>query len=107
VQIACDAPHISSDGGVVLLRQLDDKLGLTASFASLLGDDRDPGRVAHTRLEQLRQRVYQIAMGYEDCNDADWIRKDPALRLACGAETGRDRRSGPRGGVTASRNVAE
>lgn len=87
MQIACDAPHISSDGGVVLLRQLDDKLGLTASFASLLGDDRDPGRVAHTRLEQLRQRVYQIAMGYEDCNDADWIRKDPALRLACGAET--------------------
>jgi hypothetical protein len=88
VQIACDAPDMSSDGGAVLLRQLDEKLGLTASFASLFEDDRDPGRVEHSRLEQMRQRVYQIALGYEDCNDGDWLRTDPALRLACGAEGG-------------------
>lgn len=86
VQIACDAPDMSSDGGAVLLRQLDEKLGLTDSFASLLEDDRDPGRVKHDRLEQMRQRVYQIALGYEDCNDGDWLRTDPALTLACDAE---------------------
>jgi hypothetical protein len=88
VQVVDDAPTISSDGGVLLLRQLDDKLGLTAAFTRLLPDDRSAERVRHSRDEQLRQRVYQICLGYEDCNDADWLRTDPALRLACGAENG-------------------
>lgn len=86
VQVAFDAPTISSDGGVLLLRQLDDGIGLTKGFASLLKDDRYSARIRHSRLEQLRQRVYQICLGYEDCNDADWLRRDPALRLACGTE---------------------
>jgi Transposase DDE domain group 1 len=76
----------SSDGGVVLLRQLDERLGLTTRLTALLGDRRDSRRVRHTRLEQMRQRVYQICLGYEDCNDANWLRHDPALRLACDAE---------------------
>lgn len=88
VELVGDAPTISSDGGVLLLRQLDEKLGLTARFAKLLPDDRYAERVQHSRLEQLMQRVYQISMGYEDCNDADRLRTDPALRLACGAEDG-------------------
>ena len=86
VELACDVPSLSSDGGVLLLRQLDERRGLTAYFASLLQDDRDPERVRHTRLEQMRQRVYQIALGYQDCNDGDWLRTDPALQLACGSE---------------------
>lgn len=77
---------MSSDGGVVLLRQLDDRLGLTARLVALLGDDRDATRIRHSRHEQLRQRVYQICMGYEDCNDGDWLRHDPAFRFACDAE---------------------
>lgn len=85
--IASDAPRISSDGGAVLLRQLDDRLGLTARLAELLPDDRARERCRHDRLEQLRQRVYQIVLGYEDCNDADQLRHDAALRLACGAES--------------------
>lgn len=88
VDIAFDVPNLSSDGGVVLLRRVDDELGLTAGYAELLDDDRDPDRVVHSRLEQLRQRSYQIAQGYEDCNDGDWLRHDPALRVACGAEKG-------------------
>jgi hypothetical protein len=88
IQIAGDAPTISSDGGGVLLRQLDEQLGLTASLAAWLHDDRQAARVQHSRLEQLRQRVYQICLGYEDCNDADQLRVDPALRLACDAEHG-------------------
>ena len=86
VAVAFDAPTISSDGGVLLLRQVDDAIRLTESFASLLPDGRYEARVRHSRLEQLRQRVYQICLGYEDCNDADWLRRDAALRLACGAE---------------------
>jgi hypothetical protein len=42
-----------------------------------------PHRIEHSRLEQLRQRVYQIALGYEDCNDAHSLRDDAALRVAC------------------------
>lgn len=78
----------------MLLRQLDQRLELTAQFARLLPDRRNAERVRHGRLEQLRQRVYQICLGYEDCNDADRLRTDPALRLACGAE-GRELSSQP------------
>ncbi len=84
VVVTHDAPQISSDGGALLLRQLDEQLGLTRSFAALLEDTRDPRRRRHDRLEQVRQRVYQIALGYEDCNDADVLRHDPVLRVACG-----------------------
>jgi len=77
---------VSSDGGVILLRQMDDRLGLTDRMAALLGDARDPSRVRHSRREQIRQRVYQICMGYEDCNDGDWLRHDPAFQFACDSE---------------------
>jgi hypothetical protein len=77
---------VSSDGGVILLRQMDDRLGLTDRMAALLDDARDPSRVRHSRREQIRQRVYQICMGYEDCNDGDWLRHDPAFQFACDSE---------------------
>lgn len=83
--LSCDAPDVSSDGGVLLLRQLDDRLGLTRSFAALMSDDRDPVRRRHARVEQIRQRVYQIVLGYEDCLDANRLRHDPAMQHACGA----------------------
>lgn len=83
--VTCDAPQISSDGGGLLLRQVDERLGLTQQLAALLDDDRDPRRRRHERVEQVRQRVYQIALGYEDCNDADELRHDAVLQLACGA----------------------
>jgi hypothetical protein len=84
--VSADGQRISSDGGVLLLRQMDERLGLTRGMAALLGERRDSARVRHSRLEQLRQRVYQICLGYEDCNDADWLRHDPAFQLACDAE---------------------
>ncbi len=83
VQVAFDAPETSSDGGALLLRLVDEQLKLTARFAPLIPDQRDPTRIKHTRQEQLRQRVYQIALGYEDCNDADSLRLDPVLMSAC------------------------
>src|SRR5215813_14741657 len=83
VTVGFDAPQISSDGGVLLLRQTDDRLGLSEWFARFVPDERDPAKVKHERREQVRQRLYQIALGYEDCNDADRLRHDPLLKSVC------------------------
>jgi hypothetical protein len=74
---------VSSDGGGLALRRIDDRIGLTRELAEVLGDARAPGRVRHPVRELLRQRIYQIALGYEDCNDADALRDDPLLQLVC------------------------
>lgn len=74
------AGSISTDTGAVLLRELDKRLGITASFAKQLNDRRNPAFITHTYLSMLRQRVYQIACGYEDCNDADILRRDPVFK---------------------------
>lgn len=84
VDVTFDAPELSTDGGALLIRQVDDALGLCEGLSSLVPDDRDPERVEHTRLEQLRQRIYQIVMGYEDQNDADRLRHDGVFKTACG-----------------------
>lgn len=83
VELTFDASRTSSDGGLVLLRQLDAKLGLCAAFAPLVPDLRDPRFVVHDREEQLRQRVFQIALGYEDQNDASSLRDDPLWKASC------------------------
>jgi hypothetical protein len=83
ITVAFDAPHISSDGGALLLRQMDDRLGLSARVAALLPDARDPREVKHDRHEQVRQRLYQIALGYAECNDAARLRHDPVLKSVC------------------------
>ncbi len=78
-----DAPEISSDGGALLLRQVDDRIGLTNSFAACISDPRDPAKVIHGVEELFRQRIYGIALGYEDCNDAHRLRHDPILKTTC------------------------
>lgn len=83
VDVAFDGPELSSDGGVLLIRQVDDQVGLCAMIAAAIQDPRDPDRVVHSRLEQIRQRVFQIALGYEDCNDATTLRHDPLLKTVC------------------------
>jgi hypothetical protein len=82
--VVADAPSTSSDGGLLLLRQADQNLGLCDGFAASLPDFRNAGRVIHSRVEQVRQRVFQIALGYEDCNDADSLRHDALLKTTCG-----------------------
>src|SRR5260370_31918460 len=83
VDVSADAPATSSDAGLVLLRQLDEQLGLCGRLAPLLVDGRDPRVTQHTRLEQLRQRVFQIVMGDEGQNDATALRRDPRWKVAC------------------------
>jgi hypothetical protein len=77
-------PQQSSEGGLPLLAALDRKLGLTARLAGALSDPREPGRVEHTLTELVRQRVFSIAMGYADGNDAARVGDDPLFKLACG-----------------------
>lgn len=83
ITLTFDAPQTSSDGGLVLLRQIDDQLGLCDVIATAVPDVRDPRKVVHTRTEQIRQRVFQIALGYEDADDADTLRGDPLFKVAC------------------------
>jgi len=74
--------HISSDGGVLLLRDIDRNLGLTEKISSLLPDLRDQSKITHSLKSMLRQRVYGIACGYEDCNDHNQLRHDIAFQTA-------------------------
>jgi hypothetical protein len=76
-----DQPHASSDGGALLLKAIDDRLGLTWRLASALHDRRQPGKVAHPLRDLLRQRVFGLACGYADCNDAARLGDDPIHKL--------------------------
>ena len=75
---------LSSDGGVLLLRQVDLSLGLTRRLADCFGDHRNPIFVEHSVPELLAQRLYAQALGYEDVNDHQQLRRDPLLATACG-----------------------
>src|SRR5207245_197367 len=76
VVAAFDVEHASSDGGAVLLKGIDTQLGLTKRVAACLADGRQPGKVRHQTLELLRQRVFGLACGYADCNDAARLADD-------------------------------
>jgi hypothetical protein len=76
-----DLPHASSDGGAVLLKSLDTQLGLTKRLAGCLEDTRQPGKVQHQPLELVRQRIFGLACGYADCNDAARLADDAIHKL--------------------------
>lgn len=75
---------LSSDGGVLLLRELDRSLGLTRRIAGCFVDRRDPDLITHSVGELVAQRVLGLALGYEDLNDHAQLRRDPLLAVAAG-----------------------
>ena len=80
-------PHevqVSSDTGILPIRQFDDQIGLTERFIACLNGPRDLDQVRHTLDEMVRQRIYGILAGYEDCNDHDTLRGDPVLKMVSG-----------------------
>jgi hypothetical protein len=81
-----DQPNASADGGAILLKSVDTHLGLTKRLAGALVDDRQPGKVRHQAIELLRQRVFGLACGYADCNDAARLRDDPIHKLLLGRD---------------------
>lgn len=84
VSAAFDGGRITSDGGVALLALADRRIGIIDRIAGLIADPRDPALVTHSVASILRARVLAIACGYEDANDLDRLRGDPAFKLACG-----------------------
>src|SRR4051794_9370497 len=75
-----DAP-LTSDAGLLPLRQFDERIGLTKQFAAVLDDPRDPDLIEHTFLEMVRSRIFGILAGYEDQNDHDTLRTGPVFKL--------------------------
>jgi len=75
--------EVTSDAGVLFFREVDRRIRLTGRVAEVVRDRRHPSYVRHSMEDLLRQRVFQIACGYEDADDADALRNDPALKMAC------------------------
>ena len=84
VTAAFDGGLISSDGGLVLLREEERHLGLAELLAGCLRDRRDPALITHSLAEMLRFRMLAVACGYEDADDCDSLRCDPLFKLAVG-----------------------
>lgn len=92
-----DGGQLSSDGGVLILRKVEERLGIATMLSRHVPDARDPARIVHTHADMIRARMFAIAGGYEDCDDLDSLRIDPAFKMACGRrpETGQDLMSQP------------
>ena len=89
-----DGGTISSEAGSLLLRQVEQSTGMVRQFANCFRDYRDPDKIEHSVRELIGQRVYGIALGYEDLNDHDQLRRDPLLAVLCGKQdvAGQERR---------------
>jgi len=84
VQAAFNGGRVTSDAGALLLRQVEIKRRIIERVASCFRDHRDPERVEHRVEELVAQRIYGLALGYEDLNDHDELRRDPLLALLVG-----------------------
>ena len=81
-----DGGQISSDAGALLLKETERQVGIIEAIEAALNDQRDLRYVIHPLSEQLQQRTYQIACGYEDGNDSDTLRDDPIFKICVGKE---------------------
>ena len=82
VKARFDGGKITSDAGVLLLREVEQRTGLVAGLTACFRDHRDPRLIEHTVEELLGQRIYGLCLGYEDLNDHDQLRTDPMLAVA-------------------------
>jgi hypothetical protein len=97
VTAAFDGGRLTSDGGVMLLAMAERRLGVAHRLARCFPDRRDPARITHTLSDMIGARIFAISCGYEDADDFDFLRTDPAFKLACGKlpDTGSDLCSQP------------
>jgi hypothetical protein len=84
LQADFDGGTLSSDGGVLLFREIEAQVGIIRRMAGALDDPRDARYTDHRYEEMLSQRIFQMACGYEDANDCNTLRHDPAFKAACG-----------------------
>lgn len=87
IDVGFDGGDVSSDGGLLLLRQVERRLGLLKAVAEILPDPRSPLLVKHKTEQMLRQRVFGLCQGYEDLNDHDTLRNDLAVQTALERDT--------------------
>ena len=99
--------HLSSDSGVLLFGELDQRLGLSDAFARCFSDSRDQRLIEHSVPELIRQRVYGLIAGYEDINDHERLKYDPLLATAVGKEDplGEDRCARDQGKALAGKST--
>jgi hypothetical protein len=97
VRAAFDGGRLTSDAGVLVLAEIERRLGIADRLARCIEDPRSPGRVRHTLADMIRFRTLLIAAGYPDANDCDALRTDPAFKMALGRapESGADLCSQP------------
>lgn len=84
IVVAPQRAQLTSDAGLLPIRELDERLGLTVAFAAALYDPRDPEAITHSFAEMVRMRIYGILAGYADQNDHDVLRYDPVFKLVAG-----------------------
>jgi hypothetical protein len=82
VHIAFDGGQLTSEAGVLVLAEIDRRLGISGRLAARIEDRRDPERVRHSYAEMIRFRALMIEAGYVDANDSDSLRSDPAFKMA-------------------------
>ena len=87
IEASFDGGNVSSDGGLMLLRQVEERLGLIKDFSRVLPDDRHPSLISHSQEELLAQRIFGLAQGYEDLNDHDTLRHDLLWQTAVHRDT--------------------
>ena len=83
IEVDFDGGEVSSDAGLLFLRETEAKHGIIRRMANVLRDRRHKSYITHDLLELFSQRVFQIASGYEDANDSNDLRKDPIIKIAC------------------------
>lgn len=81
-----DGGRVTSDGGGVLLREVEERFEFVKRFAACFTDHRDPESIEHPLVDLLKQRLFGICLGYEDLNDHDWLRHDALLAVLVGKE---------------------
>src|SRR6059058_2425029 len=81
IQIEVSEAPLTSDAGLLPLRQFDERIGLTKQFAAVLDDPRDPDLIEHSFSDMVRMRIFGILAGYEDQNDHDTLRTDAVFKL--------------------------
>jgi hypothetical protein len=90
-----DGGRVTSDGGGILLREIESRFRFVEKFAACFTDHRDPEKIEHPLVDLLKQRLFALCLGYEDLNDHDWLRHDALLAVVVGKDEpeGTDRQS--------------
>ena len=83
LQVQFSGLDLSSDAGLLLVRQAEERLGICRKLAGCISEWRVPEKVVHPVLDLMSQRIYQLVSGYEDANDSNQLRHDPIYKIAC------------------------